>query len=84
MSVKRRISSRALLRAQMRWKRLGNQKLMAELERAEPDLAEYAMEGLTDLFHRLLETGAPARQTRSIYQQVESLVLICIHSMHQD
>jgi hypothetical protein len=36
MSAKRSLGARALLRAQMRLKRLGNQKLMAELERAEP------------------------------------------------
>jgi hypothetical protein len=84
MSARRRIGARALLLAQMRLKRLGNQKLMAELERAEPDLAEYAMENLTEIYHRLLETGAPARQTRTVSQQIESVFLICIHSMRQD
>jgi hypothetical protein len=84
MSVKRRIGPHALLRAQMRQKRQGNQRLMAELERAEPDLAEYALENLTNIYHRMLDLRAPARKTRTVYQQIESLVLICITAMRQD
>jgi len=84
MSAIRRISPRALLRAQTRLQRQGNQRLMAELERLEPDLAEYALESLSAIYHRLLELGAPAKQSRKLYQQIESTFLICITAMRNE
>ena len=58
-------------------------RVMAELERTEPDLAEYTLENLTAIFHRLLEVGAPAKQCRDLHRQIESVVLICITAMRK-
>jgi hypothetical protein len=75
---KHRVSAQMILRAQLRLQRQGSQRLTPELERLEPDLAEYLLENLTAIYHRLLETGIPARQTRTLYRQIESLVLTCV------
>jgi hypothetical protein len=79
-----KIHPRMILRAQSRLQRQGSQRVMAELERVEPDLAEYALENLTAIYHRLLEVGAPATQSRALYRQIESLVLVCVTATRQD
>jgi tRNA A37 N6-isopentenylltransferase MiaA len=79
-----KIKPQMILRAQSRLQRQGSQRIMAEVERVEPDLAEFALENLTAIYHRLLEVGAPAKQSRALYRQIESLVLTCIMAMRED
>jgi hypothetical protein len=79
-----KIKPQMILRAQSRLQRQGGQRVMAELERVEPDLAEFALENLTDIYHRLLEVGAPARQSRALYKQIESLIVTCVAATRED
>ena len=78
-----RVTPRMILRAQARLQRQGIHRMMLELERSEPDLAEYALENLTAIFHRLLDIGATARQSRDLNRQIESVFLVCITSNRQ-
>ncbi len=78
-----KIKPQMILRAQSRLQRQGIQRVMAELERSEPDLAEYTLENLTAIYHRLLEVGAPGKQCRDLHRQIESVVLICITAMRK-
>jgi hypothetical protein len=72
------ISARAVLDGLLRVQRTGSAAAMKELEAAEPDLAEYVFEALASVYQQLLALGAPARNTRRVYGQIETLVLVSI------
>jgi len=78
MASKPKVNAKMILRALAKVRRKGNQRMLEELEKSEPDLAEQLMEGASAVYHELLELGAPAGQTRRLYQQIEALVLTCI------
>jgi hypothetical protein len=62
-------------------RRVGRQRVMIDIEKREPDLAEHLLEELTAIHRRLAQTGASARQLRRLYRRVESLGLVMILSL---
>jgi hypothetical protein len=75
------VGARDVLRAISKLQRQHLVKAMAELERGEPELAEYLLEVTTDIFGLLLRTGIAARETRQIHQRLQSLCIVLIFSL---
>ena len=83
MRHERSITARTILAADVRVRNIGLRRAMRELERCEPELAEYVMEKSTSLYARL-ERACPAhRSARSLHRQMVSLVLISIEAMRR-
>ena len=75
------VNSKDILDAVMKVRRLGNDRLLRELESKEADLAEFLMEETSAIHQMLLELGAKPRQSRRIYLRVESMALTVINSI---
>ena len=73
----RHISAKQVLAADLRVRGMGVKRAMRELERHEPDLAEYVMETSTRLYAQLDRACASIRAARSIHTDATLLVLIC-------
>ena len=79
----RQVSARSILRAQAELRRVGTDQAMQRLEQAEADLAEYLMEGLSEVYQRLLALGGPPKRTQRAYRLVQSLLLVCVEALRQ-
>lgn len=77
------ISAKQVLAADLRVRGLGVKRAMRELERREPDLAEYVMETSTRLYARLDRACASHRAARSIHTDATLLVLVCTEAMRR-
>lgn len=74
----RLVDAKAILEALSELKRRGNKTVMAELESIEPELAGHVMEELSLIYQHLSRTNARTRELRTLYRQIESLVLVSI------
>lgn len=83
-SASHRVHTRTVLVALMEVRRRGSAEMLKQLEKTEPDLAEYLMESLSDIHHAVLGLGVPPRRARRIYGQVETLVLTCTTAMQSN
>ena len=83
MSSDRLVTAQHVLRSVMELRRRGTRAVLAEIEAMEPDLAEHLLEGLTELYHRLLRTGAPAKDCRRVHRRAESLTLVCLLALRK-
>src|SRR5438105_3940607 len=72
----RLISARDVLSAVIAMQRLGASELLRRLEQSQPDLAEYAMESLSNLHGRLLALGGRAKQTQKVFELMQTIVLV--------
>ena len=72
-----------VLQSLLELQRQGTDKVMTHLEQTEPDLAEYLMEGLSQVHQKLLDAGASHRQAQRLYYRVETLTLVCILSLRK-
>jgi hypothetical protein len=70
------VSARDVLAALSEVRRTSSRRAWSALEAAEPDLAEFALEELTAIHHRLLATGATPRQVRRLTRRVQRLALV--------
>ena len=77
----RTVSARAVLRALAEYRRHGSRRAMAALERAEPDLAEFVLEGLSGAYHELLRLGGTPKATRRAYRRVQELALVAVAAL---
>ena len=81
MPTDQQVTAQAVLRAVTQLQRQGPDPAMRHLEQTEPDLAEYVMETLGTIHHRLLALGASTQKTQRLHRQIQSLVLVCIQSL---
>jgi hypothetical protein len=72
------VTAEHVLNAVMQLERRGATKELSELETLEPSLAEYVLEGLTRLHHKLADLGLSAQDVRKLYRQTEKLLLVSI------
>ena len=79
----RPITTRTVMQADLRIRALGVRRAMRELERQEPNLAEYAMETSTRLFGRLDRACASHRAAQVIHNEAVLLVLVCIEAVRR-
>ena len=77
------ITTRAVMEADLRAWGLGVRRAIRELERQEPDLAEYVMETSTRLYARLDRSCASHRAARGIHKEAVLLVLVCIDAVRR-
>jgi hypothetical protein len=77
------ITTRTVMEADLRIRALGVRRAMRELERQQPDLAEYGMETSTRLFARLDRACASHRAAQGIHNQAVLLVLVCIEAVRR-
>lgn len=75
------VSPKHVLHAVMELQRRGSTPVLSDLEKLEPDLMEYLLEGLTQLHHALARSGLSAKQLRRLYRHAESLSLVCIMAL---
>jgi hypothetical protein len=78
MASDRTVTARDVLRALLRVRREGARRLLADLERREPDLAEFLLEELTAIHGRLAAAGVSPRDARRLYRRVESGALVLL------
>ena len=72
------VSAKDVLAAVMEVRRRDSAEVLGELEALEPDLAEYAMEELTGVFHGLGKAGLPAREQRRVARRVNDLAAVLV------
>ena len=78
------VTAQRVLDAVLELQRLGPDQALHRLEQNEPCLAEYVLEGLSAMHHKIFELGARARETRPVYLQAQQLVLVCITAVRGD
>ena len=78
------VTAQQVLDAVFELQRLVPDRALHLMEQNEPCLAEYLLEGLSALHHKLFELGARARATRQVYLQTQQLVLVCITAVRGD
>ena len=83
MATDQQVSARAVLDAVMELRRRGSRQALQELEQVEPDLASYLMESLSDVHQKLLALGGPAKASRRLYDDMQSLALVCIAALRK-
>jgi len=86
MASDRLVTPEHILKAVMEHERRGA-TLLSELEKLEPDLADFLLERSTGLFHQLAELGLSGRDVRKLHRQAEKTVLVCVMSLrnaHRD
>lgn len=71
------------MEADLRVLGMGVRRAMRQLERQEPDLAEYLMETLTRLYGRLEGACGSRRSAGSVHRQAVLLVLICTEAVRR-
>ncbi len=75
-----RINARTVMEGDLRVRALRVRRAVRELERREPDLAEYVMETSTRLYARLDRACPSHRAVKGIHDEVVLLVLVCIEA----
>src|SRR4051794_35079978 len=87
MASDRLVTSQHVLKAVLELQRRGSQKMIPELEALEPDLVEYMIESLCQLHHKLMGAGLSGVQSRKLYRQAETIVLVSVTALrnaHRD
>jgi len=77
------VSPRQVLAAVLELKRRGPDAVIRELEKLEPDLAEYFLESTSTFHHDLLKLGLPAEKSHVLYRQGEAITLVCILALRK-
>jgi hypothetical protein len=72
------VIAKDILQSLMLIKRLGKDKIIADLESQEPDLMEYFLEEATSLHHALSDTALSSVRIRQLRRRCESLALVLV------
>ena len=83
MPLHGQITPQFVMEADLRVRALGVRRAVRELERQEPDLAEYMMETSTRLYARLGGACPSHRAVKGIHDEVVLLVLVCIEAVRR-
>ncbi len=81
MNQKPPIVARSILRAVQQIRRQGVWRAMNALEREHPDLAEHLLEELTLIQRRVLDLGGPAKPSRAVNEQIETLTIVMLQTV---
>ena len=77
------VSARHVLQSTLELQRRRSRRVLSELEKLEPDLAEYVIENLTQLHHRLVRYAQSTKEARRIYRFAESTLLVSLLSLQK-
>jgi hypothetical protein len=77
------VTARHVLRATQEIHRRRARAVLSELEALEPDLAEYAIENLSQLHHDLVGGGLSGRDARRAYRLAEATLLVSLMALRQ-
>jgi hypothetical protein len=83
MASDRLVTSQHVLKAVMEHERRGATRILAELEKLEPDLLEYLLEAQTRLYHRLTHLGLSGTDARKIHRHAEKTTVVCIMALRK-
>lgn len=83
MASDQKVTARHVLGAVMELRRTGSWEAIKRLEAVEPDLTEYLLETLSAIHKRIQDTGATDKQTRRIYGEVQTLVVVTVLSLQK-
>jgi hypothetical protein len=83
MASDQQVSARAVLRALTRLRRQGTEQVLLELEKVEPDLANFVMEEFSLLHRDVLALGGPPKRSRRLQRRLEEVVLTCVTTMRE-
>jgi len=72
-----------ILKAVRQLQRRSRKAVLQALEQTEPALAEHVMEELSRFHQRLLHSDVAPKDTRRIYHQCQSLVLVSVLALRQ-
>src|SRR5687768_7482308 len=75
------VTPRDVLGSLMELRRVGRTLVLRELEQLEPDLLEYALEQLSAVNRRLLDSGMRPGDVRRLTRDTEELALVLITSL---
>ena len=75
------VSAKDVLHALMQVRRRGNNPVLRELEKQEPDLTEFLLEEVTAIHQDLLKLGGHARQARKLSSRIETMALVLVTSL---
>lgn len=78
MNHRPRATAKDLLTAISDLQRRGPRRILEDLERIEPEVAEYFLEQLTEIHHQVMTACLSSRDVRRISRRVESLVLVAL------
>ena len=77
------IAAAAVLEADLRMRGMGVRRAIRQLERDEPELAEYLMETSTRLYARLDRGCRNRRRVAVLHRQAVLMSLICIEALRR-
>ena len=83
MATDQVIEAKDILDAVTRVRRMGVERLLAELEQQEPDLAEIVLEEVSLIHQRMTSTGIAAKKSRPLLRRIESLILVSVAAARQ-
>jgi len=81
MASDQQVGSQIILKTLMEVRRVTAWRLIEQLERVEPDLTEFILESLSAYNQRLMELGAPHKQTRRLYHDVQNMLVVCVTAL---
>lgn len=70
------VSAKRVLAAVLKVRRRGPARCLENLEREQPELAEYVMEAMSLAHSNLLKLGAAARPTGRVFLEFQNIVLV--------
>jgi len=77
------VNAQDVLRAVMELRRRGNQPVIEELEKLEPDLTEFLLEELGLIHQQLLDLGAKPRQVRRLARSIEAMAVVLVTALRR-
>jgi len=83
MATDQVVSAGHVLKAVMELDRRGTTKVLAELEKLEPDLTEHLLESLSQVHRRLMDVGLSVKDVRSVHRRAERTALVCVMALRQ-
>lgn len=76
------VSAKDILAALAELRRRGHDPLLQDLEKREPDLAEFLMEEMSNIHRKVEQVGLKPRFVRRLSRQIEAMALVLLTSLH--
>lgn len=77
------VTARHVLRSVSELQRRHSRRILLELERLEPDLAEYVIENLSQLHHKLARHDLSRDEVMHVFRHAESTLLVSLLALRQ-
>ena len=77
------VSAKLILESVLELQRRGRSRTLEDLEKIEPDLAEFLIENLSLVHQKLLAIGARPKETLRLQRRIEGIVVVAVMSLRK-